>query len=100
MRDQTKQQSNDSWLKKTNKKGDIIVESRLFPVTRPMREKPSGVVHCVNAQSEEDAARLTITKCKKGYLAVTSSNAQSSDGNGKGIPGQKTPVPKRRGMER
>ena len=30
--------------KKMQEKGDIIVESRLFPVIRPMRKRPSSVV--------------------------------------------------------
>ena len=33
---------------------------------------------------KKDAARLTITNSKKGYLAVISSDAQSNDGNGMG----------------
>ena len=35
---------------------------------------------------KKDATGLTITDSKKGYLAVISSDAQSNDGNGMGIP--------------
>ncbi|XP_014557728.1 hypothetical protein COCVIDRAFT_36799 [Bipolaris victoriae FI3] len=40
--------------KKIQEKGDIIVESRLFPVIRPMRKRPSSVVQWLKQTKKQN----------------------------------------------
>jgi 1,4-dihydroxy-2-naphthoyl-CoA synthase len=50
------------------------------------RANPIVVLYrrCDRPRAKKDAAGLTITDSKQGYLAVISSDAQSNDGNGMG----------------